>query len=71
MDAPEIIHKVCNGNALLVTLNRPAKLNALTMNMIDGLNDVFNNIVLQDQVDVVLLEGAGGKAFFLFIKFIS
>eukprot|EP00945_MAST-04E_sp_MAST-4E-sp1_P007364 g7364.t1 len=63
MDAPEIIHKVCNGNALLVTLNRPAKLNALTMNMIDGLNDVFNNIVLQDQVDVVLLEGAGGKAF--------
>jgi 3-hydroxyisobutyryl-CoA hydrolase len=60
----EVLARKVGERALFVTLNRPSKLNALSMEMIDGLNDVFKNTVLKGNgVDVLLLEGAGGKAF--------
>ena len=58
----EVGHTIQNATCF-VTLTRSKKLNSLTMNMINGLNSVFQNIVLQDKVKVIVLEGEGEKAF--------
>jgi enoyl-CoA hydratase len=46
-----------------VTLNRPDKRNALTPEMIVRLCDVWDEVEADDQVRVVLLTGAGDRAF--------
>jgi enoyl-CoA hydratase len=46
-----------------VTLNRPKVLNALNAAMIRELDELFIALATDDSVRVVLLHGAGGKAF--------
>src|SRR3970040_2418365 len=46
-----------------VTINRPKSLNALNLATGEELSAVLNEIALRDDVGVVLLTGAGEKAF--------
>ncbi len=46
-----------------VTINRPAKLNALNMATMEELRSAFMDIKSDGQIRVVLLTGAGDKAF--------
>jgi len=46
-----------------VTLNRPKVLNALNATMLRELDELFAELLLDDTVRVILLRGAGGKAF--------
>ncbi len=46
-----------------VTVNRPEKLNALNRKTMDELQDCFQEIEPDDEVRVVILSGAGEKAF--------
>ena len=48
-----------DGGLLTVTLNRPDKLNAATDQMLDELNDAFNNAERDNTVRAILLTGAG------------
>jgi enoyl-CoA hydratase/carnithine racemase len=48
-----------SGRILRVTLNRPAKKNAMTSEMYVALADVFNNAAKDDRVCVVLWDAAG------------
>lgn len=47
----------------LVTIDRPDKLNALTLDMYDQLSDAFGRARDDDRVGVVVLTGAGDRAF--------
>ena len=51
------------GRALHVTFNRPAQHNALTWSMYDGLLAACEQADSDDDVRVMVLRGAGGKAF--------
>ncbi|MDD3474140.1 MAG: enoyl-CoA hydratase/isomerase family protein, partial [Syntrophaceae bacterium] len=51
------------GAVATVTLNRPDKLNAYCIQMRDDLFEVLGAIKLDDEVRVVILKGAGEKAF--------
>ncbi|NBA95987.1 enoyl-CoA hydratase/isomerase family protein [Pseudomonas sp. R5(2019)] len=46
-----------------LTLNRPAGLNALTLDMVRGLQRALDAWALDDQVNAVVLRGAGPKGF--------
>ncbi|MBL8271147.1 enoyl-CoA hydratase/isomerase family protein [Steroidobacter sp.] len=46
-----------------ITFNRPAKLNALTLAMYDELGAAFKTAAEDDRVRVVILTGAGERAF--------
>ncbi len=46
-----------------VTINRPKKLNALNSRTMDELNRLFNEIKYNDEIKVVIVTGAGEKAF--------
>jgi len=46
-----------------VTINRPAKLNALTRKTMDELDECFQDIEKDDEVRTIILTGAGEKAF--------
>ena len=48
---------------LTITFNRPAERNALSRMMLEGLTDVFTNVNTDEGTRVVVLRGAGGKAF--------
>jgi enoyl-CoA hydratase/carnithine racemase len=52
-----------DGDVLAVTFNRPAQHNAMTFAMYDGLYDACERADSDDRVRVMLLRGAGGKAF--------
>ncbi|APV51271.1 hypothetical protein BWI17_17225 [Betaproteobacteria bacterium GR16-43] len=58
----ELLAHVRNGVAT-VTLNRPAALNALTFGMIQGLAAWLEAWVKDERVKVIVLRGAGEKAF--------
>ncbi len=47
----------------IITLNRPAALNALSLDMIDALQIVFDRFARDPHIYAVLLRGAGEKAF--------
>lgn len=47
----------------LVTVNRPDKLNALSREVLDALDATFQALEAREDVSVVLLTGAGEKAF--------
>ena len=47
----------------LVTMNRPSKMNAINQSMRDGFAEIFRRIELDSDVRVVVLRGAGTKAF--------
>src|SRR4051794_33225146 len=51
------------GNIATLTLNRPAKLNALNYAMIDGIQRHLDAIERDDAIRIVILTGAGDKAF--------
>jgi len=53
-----IAEKVCT-----IFLNRPDVLNALSAEMINALDDTFTMLSNRDDVKVVILSGAGNKAF--------
>ena len=61
MDFNEIRYDVENGTAT-VTLNRPEKMNAMTVTMRKALIEVFGEADRDDDVRVVVVTGAG-KAF--------
>jgi enoyl-CoA hydratase len=52
-----------HGPIEFIRLNRPAKLNALTREMILALTDTFKQIEQQTDVCAIILSGAGEKAF--------
>jgi len=52
-----------HGALALVTLNRPAKLNALDYALIDRLLDVLGALEEDDAVRAIVLTGAGDRAF--------
>ncbi|MFI8323433.1 enoyl-CoA hydratase/isomerase family protein [Streptomyces sp. NPDC085529] len=47
----------------VVTLDRPERLNALTLAMADGLAAVWRRLRYDDDIRAVVLTGAGGRAF--------
>jgi len=47
------------GSILRVTVNRPAKKNAMTSAMYNALADVFNNAAKDDEINVVIWDAAG------------
>lgn len=56
----DILH---DGAILRITLNRPDKLNALNRATLVELSDAFHDAALNDDVRVIVLSGAGDKAF--------
>ncbi|EAS32064.2 enoyl-CoA hydratase/isomerase [Coccidioides immitis RS] len=48
---------------LLMTLNRPDKLNAFTPTMCNEMVSIFNTVDVDDRVKVVVVTGSGTKAF--------
>lgn len=62
MNLESLTYDVEDGIALLV-LNRPDKLNALSRDVLDELEDCFVAIARDDAVKGVILTGAGEKAF--------
>ena len=46
-----------------VTINRPEAMNAIRLKTVEELLDVFTELDLSEEVDVILLTGAGDKAF--------
>ena len=51
------------GGIRTLTINRPDKLNALNSETLDALHQAFDAAAADDAVRVVVLTGAGGKAF--------
>ncbi|MDP2955674.1 MAG: enoyl-CoA hydratase-related protein [Longimicrobiales bacterium] len=60
--SPVVLEKRADGIAVL-TLNRPEKLNALNTEVRQLLRDHFNELERDDAVKVVVIHGAGDKAF--------
>ena len=51
------------GRVVKLTINRPAKRNALNHAVMQGLHDAFDKIAEDDSVSVVVIGGKGEKAF--------
>ncbi|MHB1133935.1 MAG: enoyl-CoA hydratase/isomerase family protein [Chloroflexota bacterium] len=51
------------GELALITLNRPRARNALNRQMVEDLNAALDTAEAEDTVKVIVLTGAGGKAF--------
>ena len=60
----EVLFSV-NNQVGMITLNRPATLNALTMNMINKLRDKFTRWLEDDEIKVIVIKGAVERAFVL------
>lgn len=52
-----------DGHVATVRINRPDKMNALTLAMYDDLGRAFHDIKADDEVRAVVLTGAGDRAF--------
>lgn len=66
MSDPEIETEIVTdiaGGVAVITLNRPAKLNAMTVEMDRRLNEITFELNNDDTVRAVILTGAGGRAF--------
>lgn len=59
----EHIHFTLTGNVLEIALNRPDKLNAMTVAMDDTINDAAYEINNDNDVRAVVLTGRGGRSF--------
>lgn len=59
----EFIDYGVTGPLGLITLNRPDKLNAVSLGMLDELHAAVDTALLDDQVRVIGFTGAGEKAF--------
>ena len=51
------------GNIAIVTLNRPAKYNALTPGLLLELHQVLSDLSQRDEIRCLIIRGAGDKAF--------
>ena len=47
------------GRLATITINRPAKLNALSLDLMDELGQVLESVARDDEISVVILTGAG------------
>ncbi len=57
-----ILYELRN-HVALITLNRPAKLNSLTPDLLNGLNEICIEVQSNNMVRAVVLTGMGNKAF--------
>ena len=57
------VHFSVEGHVATILLDRPRKLNAITMAMDEQLNDYYYRVNQTDEVRVVVLRGAGERAF--------
>jgi len=62
-EAPVLLDYSADGRVALVTLNRPHADNAITTEMGALLTEVVEEIAVRTEVRVVVLTGAGGRAF--------
>jgi enoyl-CoA hydratase len=62
MDENHILHTI-DGHIATITLNRPDKLNAIKPAMLVRLEEIAGELEQRDDVYVVLLTGAGDRAF--------
>ncbi len=62
MDFKNLLYKVENNIATII-INRPEKLNALNSETLIELNAVIEQIINDDKIYVVIITGAGEKAF--------
>lgn len=58
-----LILSECIEGVVVVTLNRPDKLNALSFDLVQELDDALTRIEKDDDSNVVVLTGAGERAF--------
>ena len=58
-----ILHEMMSDGIMVVTLNRPDKLNALDVPSKERLANVWNDAATDPQIRVIVLRGAGEKAF--------
>jgi enoyl-CoA hydratase len=63
MSEQSLVHVSREDRIATVTIQRPEKLNALNPQVIDELGKVFRELRSDDEVRVVILTGAGDKAF--------
>lgn len=59
---PDLILEI-QGNTGLITLNRPKALNALSLTMLQGLNDCLSKWADDTEIHQVIIQGDGGRAF--------
>jgi enoyl-CoA hydratase len=59
----DIVLAETRGPVVLITLNRPEKLNALNYDLIDRLLTLFDQLEADDSVRAIVLTGAGDRAF--------
>jgi enoyl-CoA hydratase/carnithine racemase len=63
MPDQELVQLAVDGEVATVTLNRPDKLNALTLDMLDQLMQIAARLDADKSLRCVILTGAGDKAF--------
>jgi len=59
----EYIVTKCLGGVALVTLNRPAKLNALSFGLVRALDEALTQLEEEDAIKAVILTGTDERAF--------
>jgi enoyl-CoA hydratase/carnithine racemase len=57
------VHTEQRGRVLLITLDRPEKMNALNQELMEGLSDAWKRVDADDDIWVAILTGAGDRAF--------
>jgi enoyl-CoA hydratase/carnithine racemase len=62
METDELLYEI-QGTTAVITFNRPEARNAMTWNMYEGLYQSCEKVDVDERVRVVVLRGAGGKAF--------
>ena len=63
MNEPRILTQDLGDGVTVVTLNRPAKMNALDQSMVDAMHQVLGELEKSQTLRAVVLTGAGQKAF--------
>jgi enoyl-CoA hydratase len=59
----EVILVKKDGPIAVVTINRPKAFNSLNSDVLEGLGSAFDDIAMDDAIKVVIVTGAGEKAF--------
>lgn len=62
LSAPKVAVEIRETTAIL-TLDAPEKRNAIDLDMVQGLHTVLDRLGMRDDIAVLVLTGAGGKAF--------
>ncbi|SNT23812.1 enoyl-CoA hydratase [Granulicella rosea] len=62
MPCETLLHQV-EANVATITLNRPQSLNALNAQLLGELSELFTGFILDPEVRVIVITGAGEKAF--------